>query len=148
MSKKGYIIGAIVIVVIVLFILFSGSGKQNSSTTATKSLQITIAAQNNSGISGNAVITDVDGKSKVVVSVTGAPADIEEPAHLHVGSCANLGDPKYTLAPVINGTAETVLPVSPDELIKELPLAINIHKSAAEVGTYIACGDLTTVGTN
>lgn len=146
MSKKGYIIGAIVVVVIVLFILLSGGS--NKSEVAVKSFTATLAAQNESGISGTATVTDMDGKAKVVVNLTGAPAEGEHPAHLHMGSCSTLGEPKFALTPIVNGTSETVLEVSVDEIEAGLPLALNVHKSATEEGVYVACGDLTLDSSN
>lgn len=140
MSKKGYIIGAIVLVVIVAFILLSGGNEKPE--VVVKSFSATIAALNESGLSGTATVTDVEGKAKVVVSLTGTQASAAEPAHLHMGTCANLGEPKFPLTPVVNGASETVLEVSVDEISANLPLALNIHKSETEMDANVACGDL------
>ena len=32
--------------------------------------------------------------------------------------------------------------ISLTRLLGELPLAVNVHKSATEVTTYVACGDI------
>ncbi|MEK7138093.1 MAG: hypothetical protein AAB787_01150 [Patescibacteria group bacterium] len=140
MSKKGYIIGAIVLVVIVLFILLSGGN--DKPEVVVKSFSATIAALNESGLSGTARVTDSEGKAKVVVNLTGTQASAAEPAHLHIGTCTNLGEPKYALSPIVNGVSETVLDVSVDEVSANLPLALNIHKSETEMDANIACGDL------
>ncbi|HSE34617.1 MAG TPA: peptidoglycan-binding protein [Candidatus Paceibacterota bacterium] len=65
------------------------------------------------------------------------------PAHIHVGSCPTPGAVKYPLNPVVNGKSKTVLDVSVEELVKGLPLAVNLHKSATELATSVACGNLT-----
>lgn len=64
------------------------------------------------------------------------------PAHIHLGSCPTPGAVKYPLNPVVNGKSKTVIDVSVAELVKGLPLAVNLHKSATELATSVACGNL------
>lgn len=93
------------------------------------------------------------------------------PAHIHAGTCANLGGIDYPLenlvASDIMGTPEAgssmdedSTPMAGDKDMKDVesqsttkvdaPLdeilsqtrAINVHKSVAEIDVYIACGDL------
>jgi plastocyanin len=83
----------------------------------------------------------------------------DHPAHIHVGSCDNLDpNPTYPLTDVMlpqNGTAPSgdVAPAIPveqsvttvDAKLADLQsggYAINIHHSADDIGTYIACGNL------
>ena len=87
----------------------------------------------------------------------GATAD-DHPAHIHVGSCAEL-DPNPTfmltnVAPVSSAAAPAgdaaAIPVersvtTVDASLDELSTggyAINIHQSVDDIGTYIACGNL------
>jgi plastocyanin len=85
----------------------------------------------------------------------GSDADAH-PAHVHEGSCAELDpSPAYPLtdvAPMEGATegATSALPVAQsateievalDDLLAD-PYAINVHLSAEESGTYIACGDI------
>ncbi len=141
MSKKTYIIIAVIVVVVVIFILVSGN-KNSENLNTVKTSTVSIAAFDNSGISGTATITEVEGKSKVVVSLNGYPVDANEPARINTGSCASLGGEKYPLTNVVSGASETVLEVSFDDLMKQLPLAINIHKSETELDKNVACGDI------
>lgn len=102
-----------------------------------------LSAQNNSGESGTAKLTKQgDTQTKVTLSVTGAPAGVSQPVHIHKGSCATL-DPKpaFPLSPLVNGKSETVVNASIDELMSG-GYAVNGHKSAQEVSTYVFCGDL------
>lgn len=91
--------------------------------------------------------------------------DVPHPAHIHSGSCSELGDVVYPLtdigAPVMdeaatpvaasNGKgAETAVAVAVsvttiDTMLFTLfsgPYAINVHESADNIDTYIACGDI------
>lgn len=76
------------------------------------------------------------------------------PAHIHVGPCDRL-DPNPTfmladVAPIGTGASGSAIPVEGSQTTVEASLAdllaggyaINVHKSADEIGTYIACGDL------
>ncbi len=114
----------------------------SSSAMMTESISVLLAMVNNSGESGTATLTEESGQTKVAINLTGFTKDIEQPAHIHVGVCPGVGAVKYPLTAVVNGTSETVVPVTLAELKKELPLAINVHKSAKEISNYTACGPL------
>jgi len=102
---------------------------------------VNLSTQNNSGITGKATLTKVDGRVQVKLETTGLAA-LPQPAHIHVGSCASIGAVKYPLNNVVTGSSTTVLNVTLDQLKAEMPLAINVHKSAVESGVYVACGDV------
>ncbi|GEM_PF-4019470 len=97
---------------------------------------------NNSGMSGVALLESEGTKTKVKVRLVGAPRGVVQPAHIHVGACPNVGAVKYALNSLREGKSETVLDVPMEALKSELPLGLNIHKSANEAGVYVACGDL------
>lgn len=108
-------------------------------------LVFNFTAQNNSGVSGMATVEDEDGKIKVALKTKSSILDLltpAQPAHIHLGSCANIGGIKYPLNSVVDGKSETMINASLAQLKAELPLAINVHKSAEEVNVYIACTDL------
>lgn len=107
-----------------------------------KSATVTLSAQNSSGESGTATLKEEDGKVKVTLDLMGAPAGVMQPAHVHMGSCANLGAVKYPLTFPTDGKSVTTLDVKWADLKAGLPLAINVHKSPAESTVYVACGDL------
>jgi hypothetical protein len=115
-----------------------------SGVFAAGSVTVPLNAQNGSGVSGTATLTDMGTTTQVVVNVTGEPAGGAEPEHIHTGSCANLGGVKYPLANVVNGTATTVVNVSLASL-QTGGFAINLHESAANISHYIACGDIPAV---
>jgi Cu/Zn superoxide dismutase len=110
---------------------------------AADSATVELKPQNSSGESGTATLTKAgDSKTKVVVEVKGAPAGVTQPMHIHKGTCAKL-DPKpaYPLSPVKDGKSETTVNASLDSLQKG-EYAINGHKSAQEVSSYVFCGDI------
>jgi plastocyanin len=88
--------------------------------------------------------------------VRGQEADAPHPAHIHSGTCDNLGDIVAPLSDVTKLTAGEVFGAQTAVLVKEsatdvaLPLgdilaaphAINIHESAEAIQNYIACGDI------
>ncbi|EKD46816.1 MAG: hypothetical protein ACD_67C00056G0006 [uncultured bacterium] len=162
MNKKIIIATLVAVVVVVLgWLLFfkkepmqqpvnqpATTQQQQSVTTSAKTITVALSAQNNSNESGTATLTDADGKTKVTIALTGAPAGITQPAHIHTGTCAVIGAVAYPLTFPVNGKSETVLNVTIDELLKKLPLAINVHKSASEASVYVACGDIANVSTS
>jgi hypothetical protein len=101
-----------------------------------------LTAQNGSGEIGTVVLTPMGDKTKVDVAIVGAPAGVIQPDHIHTGTCAKL-DPKpaYGLAALTNGVSSTVVPVSMATLLAS-PFAVNVHKSATEIATYVSCGNL------
>ncbi|HEX2280389.1 MAG TPA: hypothetical protein VHG52_01380, partial [Thermomicrobiales bacterium] len=82
--------------------------------------------------------------------------DAPHPAHIHAGSCDNLGDIVAPLSDVTELTAGEVFGAPTAVLVKEsetdvamplgdilsAPHAINIHESAEAIQNYIACGDI------
>lgn len=113
-----------------------------ASQAATSSVTVTLMAQNGSGETGTATLTQESGDVKVVVTLKNAPA-AAQPMHIHSGTCATLNPaPAYPLQSVTNGTStSTVKGVTIDDLLAK-PYAINVHKSTSDIGTYVACGDI------
>lgn len=120
----------------------TGPGEQTSQQPQAKEKVITLNSQNNSGESGTATLTEADGRVKVVLALGGAPVGILQPAHIHTGTCANLGGVKFPLENVLDGKSETLVGASFDALFSSEALAINVHKSQQEANIYVACGDL------
>jgi len=107
-----------------------------------KTMTVALAAENNSGESGTAVLKEVNGKTLVTITMTGAPKGVAQPAHIHVGACPGVGAIKYPLTSIINGQSNTTLNVKISELIAQEPLALNVHKSTTLSKVYVSCGAL------
>ena len=117
-----------------------------SFAAAADSATAKLAPQNSSGETGTATLTKAgDNKTKVVLEVQGAPSGAPQPVHIHKGTCDKL-DPKpaYPLSPLVNGKSETTVNASLDSLEKG-GYAINGHKSAQDVSTYVFCGGIGTM---
>lgn len=106
------------------------------------SMTVVLNAQNGSGETGQVTLTEVDGKTTIILQLNNMPAGVSHPAHIHLGACPNPGAVKYPLSSVENGISETVLDVTLENLIEIYPLAINVHKSASEAQVYVACGNM------
>ena len=106
-------------------------------------VNVPIKAQNKSGETGSAKLTPEGDGTRVEITLKGQAAGASQPAHIHEGSCAKLNPkPKYGLANVVDGKSSTLVPVSEKDLLSGKPLAINVHKSAEDIKTYVACGDI------
>ena len=120
--------------------------KDGMKKSGAKSVTVRLAQQNKSKESGTAKLTPEGDKTQVVINLKGAPKGVSQPAHIHDGSCSKLDPkPKYGLQNVVDGKSTSEVPVKVDELMGG-NLAINVHKSAEEVKTYVACGDIKKPG--
>lgn len=137
MSKNLTWVLTLVVIVIVAFWVY-GSNK----APKIEDIVIQMSAQNDSGQNGTATISEADGKASVVLSMSSLVDSNDQPAHIHLGTCANIGGVKYPLTNIKDGSSETLLDVSIADLLSQGELAINAHKSVAEVSVYTSCGDI------
>jgi len=122
-------------------LLFAPAAQAQESTVT-----VQLEEQNDSGISGTAMLVDLgNGQTRVEINIT--PAEGDHPAHIHMGTCANLNPaPEIPLANVQNGTSTTTVNQSL-ATIERQQRAINLHLSPSEAATYVACGSLPVAGT-
>jgi hypothetical protein len=124
--------------------LLAGCGSDNGGGSS--STMIDLSEQNSSGESGTATLTADGGKTKVVISLDGAPSGTPQPAHIHKGSCEDLDPtPAYGLENVMDGKSTTEVDEPLDDLRGE-DYAINVHKSGTDLKTYVACGNIGSAG--
>lgn len=129
---------------------YAAKVRQNKRAAATpapvvhkaRTVTVQLEEQGGSGRRGMAVLTEIRGKVKVVMNLSGPSGGILRPAHIHTGSCTDIGGVKYPLSSLDEGASQTDLDMSLDQLLTQLPLAINIHKSPEEPSIYLACGDI------
>ena len=114
---------------------------------AAKTVSVRMAAQNKSKETGTARLTAMGAdKTKVEISLKGAPKGTPQPAHIHEGTCAKLDPkPKWGLENVVDGKSTTEVPVGLAEIQKGT-YAVNVHKSADDLKTYVSCGNIRKAG--
>ena len=97
---------------------------------------------NDSGVTGTVTLTDLgDGQTKVDVAVQPA-GNLDMPAHIHPGTCDELiPQPTHPLQNVVNGASTTTVRATLAELTGG-GLAVNLHRSNDDLGTYTACAEL------
>lgn len=113
-----------------------------AATAAPTHLTIPMKALNNSGENGTATLTDTPAGVHVVVNLKNEP-DIAQPTHIHIGTCGHINKaPEYPLHNTLKGvSATTVRGVTLAQLLAG-HYAINVHKSAMALGTYVSCGNI------
>jgi hypothetical protein len=84
------------------------------------------------------------------------PVALARPAHIHSGNCVELGDVILPLndltGPIGEGVGQADEAIPAESSFTNVPMtldailgsdhAINVHLSAEQIGTYIACGEL------
>ncbi|MCR4330380.1 MAG: thioredoxin family protein, partial [Patescibacteria group bacterium] len=154
-TQKGFITPAIMALLVLAFVVggalyFNSKPEAESMKKEGEAMMenITIAMKeaNGSNQNGTVTITDENGKAKIVIKVAAGSEDIEQPSHIHSGSCPSPTPPPagivYPLSNTVNGMSETILAVSVEELLGKLPLSVLIHKSKTDAKTYVSCGDV------
>ena len=108
---------------------------------AVTTVTIPMKELNNSGENGTATLTQQSDGVKIVISLKGAPSTAQ-PTHIHIGTCGNIkAAPEYALSNTVDGSSTSTVSVSLDTLLAG-KYAINVHKSADDLGTYVSCGDI------
>lgn len=135
---------ALLFVAALMMMAFGGA---HATYAQGQTMTVNLGEQNGSGQNGTATLTDMGDSTSVVVNISGG-SSVAQPAHIHMGSCANLNPkPLYPLTSLVNGTSETMVPAKLSEIANG-GMAINVHKSGAEVSVYVSCGDIMAVATS
>ncbi|MCL6579888.1 MAG: hypothetical protein K6T73_11030, partial [Candidatus Bathyarchaeota archaeon] len=90
----------LIISVFMLEVSFASVRAQEGEAAA---VTVELKAVGDSGVSGQASLMPMGDKTMVSITLTGAPEGVAQPAHIHQGTCENLGAPKYPLSAVENG---------------------------------------------
>jgi hypothetical protein len=116
------------------------SGAMQMPTAASQTA--TLAAKNNSGITGTASLTANGDSTTVTVNLSGGKAGTAYPTHIHMGDCASPGAVVVPLTSVTvgadgSGSSTTVVPSA--KLEGQAALLVQSHQPD---GTPAACGDV------
>lgn len=113
--------------------------------------QFTLAAVAGSGISGTAKFEELDNEAvKITLTLSGTAQGESHPAHIHFNTAAESGGIALSLTPVdgATGISETIAtslddgPALTYEQVMDFDGYINVHKSASDLTTLVAQGDI------
>lgn len=114
-----------------------------TSAPVSQPFSIKLKTVKTSGQSGTATFEDVGGgKTKVTLELVGKPSTVNEPAHIHTGTCAKPGNVLYPLSDVVDGKSITIVNASIPTIVANGQTLVNVHKSSQESTVYMACGEL------
>ena len=130
---------SIAVILTLIALVAAPAGAQMGSAAP---VTVTMNAQNGSGESGTATLTQTADGVQVVISISNGSA-AAQPAHVHPGTCVNLNPaPQYPLTSVQSGKSTTVIKGVTLQQLTSGTFAINVHKSTSDLGTYVSCGDI------
>jgi hypothetical protein len=119
----------------------SSDGGAGSGDEGPLVLELELSEENGSGQGGRATFTSLGvGRTRIVLELTNPPP-VPQPAHVHSGSCGDLGQPVIALTDVEGGRSVTVTE-TPFEELQRPGLVIHAHKSEAEYDVSVACAPL------
>ncbi|MDP2676927.1 MAG: hypothetical protein Q8O83_04565 [bacterium] len=102
---------------------------------------------NGSNVAGTAFLVGTETNTEITLMITDLEEGAVRPAHIHSGTCADLGAVVYPLSPVENGLSETHIDVSFFDLVSEgVSFAINLHDSPDNLSEWVACGNMLDTG--
>jgi hypothetical protein len=119
-----------------------GNGNGDGAGAATGEITIDLAESMGSGQSGSATLTDAGGQTFVSIEIFDDPLSDSQPAHIHKGTCEELNPtPAFGLENVTGGVSDSTIDVGLETLTSGT-YAINLHKSDADIDTYVSCGNI------
>src|SRR5579863_3262572 len=79
------------------------------SSARTSSVTVTLSQLYGSGEAGTAVFSQASDGVHVVMSLAGAPSGVDQPAHIHIGTCTKNVATQWVLHNLINGKSVSTL---------------------------------------
>ncbi|HEX8693778.1 MAG TPA: hypothetical protein VF746_15255 [Longimicrobium sp.] len=105
---------------------------------------VTLRPVNNSGISGEAVITAQESQAQVVLTLRGAQGAGTHQAHVHSGTCDSPGAPVAPLEPVTtdaSGTGSSTTTIQPGmNALMGGGHIVSAHQAGGSPGPMVTCG--------
>ena len=116
-----------------------GAGCAGGEEESRRSFVVELRTQSASGQSGTAEIVELDDdRAKVTIEIVN-PADEPQAAHIHRGTCREVGEAIYPLNDLEAGVSETTIPSYSKLRVGDW--AVNVHASDVDY-TETACGDV------
>lgn len=130
------------ILVVAVSVLASGHRGASAQEAVAVTMSATTGPDGGGSQTGTATLTATGNQTEIVVNIDVSPdgSDVEQPTHVHAGTCGdNLGAVVYSLTSVVDGASTTVIDATLDSL-QTGDFSINVHKSGEEIGVYVSCG--------
>lgn len=130
------------ILVVAVSVLASGHRGAAAQEVVTVTMSATTGPDGGGSQTGTATLTATGNQTEIVVNIDVSPdgPDVEQPTHVHAGTCGdNLREVVYSLTSVVDGASTTVIDATLDSL-QTGDFSINVHKSGEEIGVYVSCG--------
>ncbi len=143
LRSRVYLFLPVVAVSILALAIACGAGASPTRAPTSQSIPINVKPHSGQIQSGTAVLTAKGEETEVVLNLSAGPAGagIEQPVHIHSGSCATLGGVVHPLTNLKGGKSTTTVKAKLDTITTG-KFAINAHKSGQEASVYTACGDI------
>lgn len=118
-----------------------GNGGGDGGGAAIGEVTIDLDESMGSGQTGSAILTDAGGQTFVSIEIV-EPVSDSQPAHIHEGTCEDLNPtPAFGLENVTGGVSDSTIDVGLETLTSGT-YAINVHRSDADIESYVSCGDI------
>ena len=130
---------SLAVALVAAVLLVAGSG--NSVSAQDQSVTVTMGPGRDGSQTGTATLTAQGSQTQVVLNIQSGPAGVEQPVHIHSGSCPGVGAVVFPLTNVVNGTSTTVVNATLDSL-RTGGYSINAHQDGTQagLGVYVSCG--------
>lgn len=136
---------AMVVAAVAALGLLVGCGGDDGAEAEGDEVTFDLSEQSGSGVTGATVTLRplAENETAVVIDfpTEGSGDEPAHPAHIHDGSCPDVGGVAFPLESISGGVSESQVDIGLDEL-QSGDYAVNVHKSDEEIQTYIACGDI------
>jgi LPXTG-motif cell wall-anchored protein len=127
---------AVFVPVLALLMLVASS----TSAVAQQSITVTIGpGRDEASGTGTATLTAMGSQTQVVLRV--AATNPEMLAHIHADACPGVGAVVFPLQNPMRGSSTTMIAAPLAEVLAQ-GRSINLHKSPADAGIYVGCGNL------
>lgn len=123
-------------------LIMGSSALADSDSSTAKPVTVEMKALNDSTESGTAIVSQDGDNLKVVIKLENGTTD-PQPTHIHAGTCDKINKaPEYPLEDTVDGKGTSIVKGVKLSDLMSGKFAINVHKSASDLGTYVSCGDI------
>lgn len=115
----------------------------NGDVSAQETVTITMGPGRDASQTGTATLTAQGNQTQVVINIQSGGAGVQQPAHIHQGSCPGVGAVAFPLTNVVDGTSTTMVNATLASL-RTGSFSINVHRgtSQADLAIYVSCGNI------